>query len=84
MFNKFKSKSFPLLDNVIKYCRAGHVTDDNMAHALCVLDTKFYKPTHSEYVIVIASPLEQLLHERASFLLYTCIACLVCVFYRIT
>jgi len=22
-----------------KYCRAGQATDDNMAHALCTLDT---------------------------------------------
>jgi hypothetical protein len=30
----------------IKYCRAGQATDDNMAHAHCVLDTKGYKYTH--------------------------------------
>ena len=28
-----------LLDNVEKYCRAGQATDDNMAHAHCMLDT---------------------------------------------
>ena len=33
--------------------------------------------THSEYVILFAFPLQQLLHERASMLRYTCIACLV-------
>jgi hypothetical protein len=38
--------------------------------------------THSEYVIVIAFPLEQL-HESASMLRYTCIAYLVYIFYRI-
>ena len=26
-------------DNVEKYCRAGQATDDNMAHAICMLDT---------------------------------------------
>jgi len=26
-------------DNVEKYCRAGQATDDNMAHAHCMLDT---------------------------------------------
>ena len=33
--------------------------------------------THSEYVILIAFPLQQWLHERASVLLYASIACLV-------
>jgi hypothetical protein len=33
--------------------------------------------THSEYVIFIAFPLQQLLLGRASMLLYTYIACLV-------
>jgi len=32
-------KSSCLLENVAKYCRAGQVTDDNMAHAHCMLDT---------------------------------------------
>jgi len=27
-----------LWDNVEKYCRAGQATDDNMAHAHCMLD----------------------------------------------
>ena len=32
---------------------------------------------HSEYVVIlIAFPLQQLLHERASLLRYTCIVCL--------
>ena len=33
--------------------------------------------THSEYVIIIAFPLKQLLHERDSTLRYTYIACLI-------
>jgi len=33
--------------------------------------------THSEYVILIAFPLQQWLHEGASMLRYTHIACLV-------
>jgi hypothetical protein len=33
--------------------------------------------THSEYVILIAFPRQQGLHERASVLRYTYIACLV-------
>ena len=33
--------------------------------------------THAEYVILIAFPLQQWLHERASLLRYTYFACLV-------
>ena len=35
------------------------------------------KNRHSEYVILIAFPLQQWLHERALLLRYTYIACLV-------
>ena len=28
-----------IADNVQKYCRAGHVTDGNMAHVHCMMDT---------------------------------------------
>jgi len=35
--------------------------------------------TQSQYVIIIALPQKQWLHERASMLRYTCIACLVYV-----
>ena len=60
-------------------CTAGHVTDNSMAQAHCMLDTLGYKHTHSEYVTIIALPLQQRLHERASILLLTYIACLVCL-----
>jgi hypothetical protein len=35
----FFRKSCRFLDNVVKYCRAGQATDENMAHALCMLGT---------------------------------------------
>jgi len=35
----FLPKSYPLSDNVEKYCRAGQSTDDNMAQDHCMLDT---------------------------------------------
>jgi len=35
----FFRKIFILWDNVEKYCRAGQATDDNIAHAHCMLDT---------------------------------------------
>jgi len=39
MFNTppLPEKSCRLLDNVEKYCRAGQATDDNVAHAHCML-----------------------------------------------
>jgi len=32
-------------EKVEKFCTAGQATDDNMAHAHCMLDTKVYKHT---------------------------------------
>ena len=61
-----------------KYSTAGQDTDDSIIRHMRVA---FWTPkatnTHSEYVILIAFPLQQWLHERASMLRYTCIACLV-------
>ena len=51
--NFFPLKSHLLRDYVEKYCRAGQATDDNMAHAHCMLDIKGYKHTITEYVILI-------------------------------
>jgi len=62
---------------VEKYCRAVQVTDDNMAHAHCILDPKDYKYTHSGCVTFFAFPQQQSLHEHVSMLRYTYIACLV-------
>ena len=39
-------------ENVEKYCTVGQATDDNLAHAHCMLDTKVIN-TQSEYVIHI-------------------------------
>jgi len=44
----------------------GQARDDNMAHAHCMLDTEDYKHTLTECVILIAFPLQQSLHERAT------------------
>jgi len=41
----FFRKSRNLWDNVEKHCRAGQVTDDNMAHAHCMLNNYGYKLT---------------------------------------
>jgi len=61
-------KSYLLWDNVEKYCRAGQATGDSMAHAGCWLIKT--TNTHAEYIILIASPLQQWLHERASVTSY--------------
>jgi len=37
MFNNFFYEVLSLWDNVGKYCAAGQATDDNMAHAHCML-----------------------------------------------
>jgi len=58
-------------------CRTGQATDDNMAHAHCMMDTNGHRERHSEYVIITAFPLQQWLQERASMIRYTFIAYLV-------
>jgi len=39
IFNNIFRQSYRLWDNVGKYYTAGQVTDDNTAHAHCMLDT---------------------------------------------
>ena len=63
--NSFFLRSCRLWDNVEKYCRAGHATDNNMAHAHCKLDNLGH--TRSQYVILIVQ-LQQWLQKRASML----------------
>ena len=67
-----------LWHNVEKYCPAGEATDDSITRCMrsaCWI-TKA-ADTHSEYVMLIAFPLQQWLHEGSSMLCYTYIACLV-------
>jgi len=50
-----------------------------MAHVHCMLDTQGYKYTHTHthrLCKLVAFPQQQWLHERASMLRYTYIACL--------
>jgi len=65
-------------------CRAGQATDDNkiwrMRIACWVTNST---ETHSEYAILIALPLQQCLHERATMLRHSYLACLcLCLPYR--
>jgi hypothetical protein len=55
-----------------KYCRAVQATDDNVAHAHCVLGTEF---TEAEYVILTVMPRHVWLCQRATVLHYTRIVC---------
>jgi hypothetical protein len=69
-------KSCVLLDNVKKYCRAKQARDDvirRMGFA-CWIPKATNKL--SEYVILIALPLLQWLHERVWILRYTYIVCI--------
>jgi hypothetical protein len=61
---------------VEKYCRPGWATEDNVVHALACWIPDVTN-AHPEYVIHIAFPLQQWLHEHISLLRYTYIACLV-------
>ena len=62
-----------------KYCTAGQATDENIIRRMriaCWIPNA--TNINSEYVILIAFPLQQWLHERASLLRYTYTACLAC------
>jgi hypothetical protein len=61
-----------------KYCRAGRP----IYHAACALHDVYLRlhthtHTHSEYVLLIALPLQQWLHERTLLVRYTYIAYLI-------
>ena len=74
----FFRKPCRLWDNVEKYCRAWQATDDNVAQAHCTLYwiTKATN-AYSQYVILIAFPLQQWLQERSSMwrLNVHCLSC---------
>jgi len=74
----FPRKSYRVSDYVEKCGRARQATDDNVLRCMRIACwiTKG-KNTHPEYVISIAFPLQQWLHERTSVLRYKYIACFV-------
>ena len=74
----FFRKSCRLWDNVEKYCRAGQTTDNKIAHAPFMPDVCGYKYTHSEYVILIAFPLQQWLHKRVLCFVISTLYCPSC------
>jgi len=78
MFNNFFffRKLWHLWDKVEKYKRAGESTDETWRMRVACWIPKATN-THTGCVILIALPLQQSLHERASLLRHTYIACLV-------
>jgi len=84
MFNNvFFRKSCHLRDNVKKksLSRTGH----RRKYGTCALHWILKATnTHSEYVILIAFPLQESLHEGTSTLRYTHIACLVSTTYSVS
>ena len=77
MFNNFFfQKLRRVWDKVEKYCRGGQATAKIWGKRVACWVPNATN-THSEYVILIDFPLQQRLHERASKLRYTYIACLV-------
>ena len=66
-----------LCDNVGKFNKARADTGDNIVHVLFMLGNKVYKHTLTEYVTIIAFPLQQCLHECSTMLSYMYIVCLV-------
>ena len=76
--NIFFRKPCRLWDDVESYCRGGQATDDDVTRRMRVAcwiaeATK----AHSEYIILIAFPLQQWLHRHFSLLRHTYIACIV-------
>ena len=63
---------------MVNYCRGGQATGNNIIRRMRIA---CWVPkatnTHSEYVILIAFPLQQWLHERTSMLRYSTLSVLV-------
>jgi len=62
---------------VERYCIAGHATDDSVIKRMRFACLRIKATdTRSEYVILLAFPLQQWLHERAAILRYAYVASL--------
>jgi hypothetical protein len=71
-------KSCRLWYNVEKYCRTGQTTDDNMAHAHCVLDIKGYKHTLRIFHTHCFSMATMVRRTRLNVTAYVpCLSCIV-------
>ena len=74
----FFQKSCRFWDNVEKYCRAGQATEDNMAHAYCILDTQGYKHTFRICNICYFSTVTMVTRKLLVVMLYVCVHCSSC------
>jgi hypothetical protein len=81
LFTHKSSRSY--LKNVEKYGGAKEAADDNKIPRMCLTCwiTKTTE-THSEYVILIVFPRQQLLSERASMSRYSTLSVLLCSFFN--
>jgi len=61
-----------------KYCTAGQATDDNMAHAHCMLDTYGYKHTLRIYNTYRFSTATKVVRTRLNVTLH--VHCLTCLY----
>ena len=70
-------KFVPFLRYVVKHCTAEEVTDENIAHAHCILDTYGFKyiPEYVIHIAVRATMVARTLLNATSYVVY--IACLV-------
>jgi hypothetical protein len=77
----FYDEQLPVFENCAVYEIFGKVLYSGVGHitiwCMCLVCGGVPKATntHSEYVILVAFPLQQLLHERASILRYMCNEC---------
>jgi len=82
MFKYIFRKSCRIWDNVEKLSRAGQATDDNRAHAPCMLDTQgcrhTYKHTHTHTICnTYCFAAVTMVTRKRLMLRYTYFACLV-------
>ena len=68
-----------LSNNIEIYCTAIQATNDNIAHAICMLDTEGCSK-RSDYVIVFAFPRQKWSWE-CGWMLRLCVNCLFCLLF---
>jgi len=77
MFSNFFLISRRLWDNVEKYCRAGQAIGDNMAHALCMLDSSGCQHTIcNSYCFSTATMVARTRLKVTLFVHYLCCFCI--------
>ena len=76
MYSNIPPQSCHIWYNVDKFCRAGHATDNNVAHAHCMLDNQGYKHTLRISNIICLSIATMFVRTRLSVTSY--VHCLFC------